>query len=158
MLHILHDPFGRIHMGVTAENVAGRFGITREQMDALAEESHRCAAAIAAGRFKDQIAPVQIVTRKSTVNFEVDEHVIQVHGQCIFNTTPQMLIAARAGFGLANAPEDLIQEDIAAGRLQAVLEPYWPTWPGYHLYFPSRRQASPAFALVVEALRWRPER
>jgi DNA-binding transcriptional LysR family regulator len=83
---------------------------------------------------------------------------IPVRGQWIFNTTPQKLVAARAGFGLTTAPEDLIQEDVAEGRLQPVLEPFWPTWPGYHLYFPSRRQASPAFALVVEALRWRPER
>jgi acetyl-CoA C-acetyltransferase len=76
MLGILHDPFGRIHMGVTAENVADRFGITREQMDALAVESHRrAAAATAQGRFKGQIAPVQIVTRKGTVLFEVDEHI-----------------------------------------------------------------------------------
>jgi acetyl-CoA C-acetyltransferase len=76
MLGILHDPFGRIHMGVTAENVADRFGITRDEMDALAVESHRrAAAAIAEGRFKGQIAPVQIVSRKGTVSFEVDEHV-----------------------------------------------------------------------------------
>ena len=76
MLGILHDPFGRIHMGVTAENVADRFGITRDEMDALAVQSHqRAAAAIAEGRFKGQIAPVQIVSRKGTVSFEVDEHV-----------------------------------------------------------------------------------
>jgi acetyl-CoA C-acetyltransferase len=76
MLGILHDPFGRIHMGVTAENVADRFGITREEMDALALESHqRAARAQAEGRFKGQIAPVQIVSRKGTVSFEVDEHV-----------------------------------------------------------------------------------
>jgi acetyl-CoA C-acetyltransferase len=76
MLGILHDPFGRIHMGVTAENVADRFGITRDEMDALALQSHqRAARAQAEGRFQGQIAPVQIVTRKGTVSFEVDEHV-----------------------------------------------------------------------------------
>jgi acetyl-CoA C-acetyltransferase len=76
MLGILHDPFGRIHMGVTAENVTDRFGITREEMDALALQSHqRAARAQAEGRFKGQIAPVQIVTRKGTVSFEVDEHI-----------------------------------------------------------------------------------
>ena len=76
MLNILHDPFHRIHMGVTAENVADQFGINREQMDALAVESHRrAAAAIAAGRFKEQITPVVIKSRKGDVEFAVDEHV-----------------------------------------------------------------------------------
>lgn len=76
MLNILHDPFHRIHMGVTAENVAEAHGITREQMDALAVESHRrAAAAIQAGRFKEQIVPVEIATRKGTVLFDTDEHV-----------------------------------------------------------------------------------
>ena len=76
MLGILHDPFHRIHMGVTAENVAEREGITREMQDALAVESHRRAArAIAEGRFKSQVVPVEIATRKGTVLFDSDEHV-----------------------------------------------------------------------------------
>ncbi|MBI5256559.1 MAG: acetyl-CoA C-acyltransferase family protein [Burkholderiales bacterium] len=76
MVGILHDPFHKIHMGITAENVAEQYGITRQQMDELAVESHRrAAAAIAAGRFTEQIAPVEIVTRKGTVQFVTDEHV-----------------------------------------------------------------------------------
>ena len=76
MLGILHDPFHRIHMGITAENVAKRDGITREMQDQLAVESHkRAARAIAEGRFKEQIVPVEVATRKGTVLFEVDEHV-----------------------------------------------------------------------------------
>ena len=76
MLGILHDPFQKMHMGITAENVAERHGITREQQDALAAESHRrAAAAIAAGHFKEQIAPVEIKTRKGVVVFDTDEHV-----------------------------------------------------------------------------------
>jgi acetyl-CoA C-acetyltransferase len=76
MLGILHDPFHRIHMGITAENVAARDGITREMQDALAAESHRrAAAAIAEGRFKEQIVPVASKTRKGTVVFDTDEHV-----------------------------------------------------------------------------------
>ncbi len=76
MLNILHDPFHRIHMGMTAENVAQAYGITREQMDALAAESHRrAAAAIAAGRFKEQVVPVMLKTRKGEVAFDTDEHV-----------------------------------------------------------------------------------
>ena len=73
---ILHDPFQRVHMGVTAENVAQRDGITREMQDALALESQRRAAlAIAEGRFKSQIVPVPIASKKGRAAFEVDEHV-----------------------------------------------------------------------------------
>lgn len=76
MLGILHDPFHKIHMGITAENVAAQEGISREMQDAVALESHqRAARAIAEGRFKSQIVPVEVATRKGTVNFEVDEHV-----------------------------------------------------------------------------------
>lgn len=76
MVGALHDPFEPIHMGVTAENVASRFGITREDQDALALESHRRAcAAIRAGHFKSQIVPVELKSRKGTVVFDTDEHV-----------------------------------------------------------------------------------
>jgi acetyl-CoA C-acetyltransferase len=76
MLGILHDPFHRIHMGVTAENVAARDGITREMQDQLALQSQqRAARAIAEGRFKSQIVPVEIASRKGTVVFDTDEHV-----------------------------------------------------------------------------------
>ena len=76
MVGILHDPFHKIHMGITAENVAEQFGITRQMMDELAVTSHqRAAAAIAAGRFTAQIVPVDIVTRKGTTLFITDEHV-----------------------------------------------------------------------------------
>ncbi len=76
MLGILHDPWQKIHMGITAENVAERHGITRAQQDALAAESHRrAAAAIAAGRFTEQIVPVEIKSRKGIAVFDTDEHV-----------------------------------------------------------------------------------
>ncbi len=76
MLGILHDPFHKIHMGITAENVAAQEGITREMQDAVAIESQRRAAsAIAEGRFASQIVAVEISTRKGVVKFEVDEHV-----------------------------------------------------------------------------------
>ncbi|TDG04746.1 acetyl-CoA C-acyltransferase [Paraburkholderia guartelaensis] len=76
MIGALHDPFQTIHMGVTAENVAKKFGITREAQDALALESHRRAErAIAEGRFKDQILPISIKSKKGEVLFEADEHV-----------------------------------------------------------------------------------
>jgi len=73
---ILHDPWEQVHMGITAENVAERYGITRAMQDALALESQRRAAsAIAQGHFKEQIAPVEIKTRTGTVLFDTDEHV-----------------------------------------------------------------------------------
>ena len=76
MLGILHDPWQKMHMGVTAENVAERYQITREMQDALALESQqRAARAIANGHFKEQIVPVEIVTRKGTTLFDTDEHV-----------------------------------------------------------------------------------
>ena len=76
MLGILHDPWQKIHMGVTAENVAERYQISRDMQDELATISHqRAAAAIAAGRFKEQIVPVEIATRKGSIIFDTDEHV-----------------------------------------------------------------------------------
>ncbi|OYW54300.1 MAG: acetyl-CoA acetyltransferase [Rhizobiales bacterium 12-68-15] len=76
MLGVLNDPFGHGHMGVTAENVSARYDIPREQQDAAAVESHqRAARAIAAGHFKEQIAPFEIAGRKGTVIFDTDEHV-----------------------------------------------------------------------------------
>ncbi|MGF6141294.1 acetyl-CoA C-acyltransferase family protein [Pseudomonas laurylsulfatiphila] len=75
MLGILHDPFHGIHMGITAENVAARNGITREMQDALAlEDQNRAAHAIANGYFSEQIATVEIQDRKGVKLFSVDEH------------------------------------------------------------------------------------
>ena len=75
MTAILTDPFGVGHMGITAENLATKWGITREQQDALAVESHRRAGvAIAEGRFKSQIVPIVQQTRKGDVTFDTDEH------------------------------------------------------------------------------------
>ncbi len=76
MVATLTDPFGVGHMGITAENLATKWGITREEQDALAAESHRrAAAAIAEGRFKSQIVPIVKQTRKGEVVFDTDEHV-----------------------------------------------------------------------------------
>ena len=73
---ILHDPFGHFHMGITAENVAARYGISREVQDELAVTSQlRAAQAIAEGRLKSQIVPIEIASKKGLSVFEVDEHV-----------------------------------------------------------------------------------
>lgn len=78
---------------------------------------------------------------------------VRVEGQLTFNGTFQMLNAALAGFGLAYVPEDVAQPHIAKGRLKRVLEDWCAPYTGYHLYYPSRRQSSAAFSLLVEALR-----
>ncbi len=79
----------------------------------------------------------------------------RVEGQLVFNSIFHVLEAAIAGFGLAYVPEDLARPHIAEGTLQEVLADWCPVWSGYHLYYPSRRQSSSAFALVVDALRYR---
>jgi DNA-binding transcriptional LysR family regulator len=81
---------------------------------------------------------------------------VRVEGQLLFSTTTQMFHAALAGFGLAYLPEGLVQPHINKGRLTRVLEDWCPPYPGYHLYYPSRRQPSAAFTLLVDALRHRP--
>lgn len=81
---------------------------------------------------------------------------VRVDGQLIFNGTAQLLNAALAGLGLAYVPEGLVESHVAKGRLRRVLADWCPPYSGYHLYYPSRRQASAAFSLVVEALRHRP--
>ena len=80
---------------------------------------------------------------------------VRVDGQLTFNGTTQMLNAALAGFGLAYVPEDLARPHITKGRLTRVLDEWCPPFAGYHLYYPSRRHLSPAFAVMVEALRYR---
>ncbi len=75
MVGALHDPFQNIHMGVTAENIAAKWGITREEQDAIAVESHnRAQRATEEGRFKEQIVPVMLKSRKGEVAYESDEH------------------------------------------------------------------------------------
>jgi acetyl-CoA C-acetyltransferase len=76
MTAALHDPFGHGHMGVTAENVAAKYGFTRDAQDAFALESHRRAAhALEAGIFKSQVVPIELKTRKGSEQFATDEHV-----------------------------------------------------------------------------------
>ena len=79
---------------------------------------------------------------------------VRVEGQLVLNSSGLMLNAALDGFGLACVPEDLVRVRIAEGKLIRVLADWCPPFPGYHLYYPSRRQPTPAFALVVEALRY----
>ncbi len=80
---------------------------------------------------------------------------VRVEGQLIFNGVTQVVNAALAGFGIAHVPEDRVLAHVLRGKLRRVLEDWCPPFPGYYLYYPSRRQSSPAFALLVDALRYR---
>ena len=78
---------------------------------------------------------------------------VRVDGQAVFNTTPHIVLAALDGLGIAFLPEEEFAPHIEKGRLVRVLQDWCPPFSGYHLYYPSRRQHSPAFALVIDALR-----
>ncbi|QNQ09817.1 LysR family transcriptional regulator [Sphingomonas alpina] len=80
---------------------------------------------------------------------------VRVEGQLIFNSSMMIQAAAIAGFGIAFVPEDQVVAPLAAGTLVRVLEEWCEPFPGYYLYYPSRRQMSPGLALLVEALRYR---
>lgn len=80
---------------------------------------------------------------------------VRVDGQFISNDVPMLVDAAVSGLGLTCLPDDHLEPLVRQGRLVKVLEEWTPPFPGYHLYYPSRRLASPAFALLVEALRYR---
>lgn len=79
----------------------------------------------------------------------------RVDGQLTFNSIFHVRDAVLEGYGLAYIPEDLARPYLSKGQLAWVLQEWSPPWPGYHLYYPSRRQSSPAFALIVDALRHR---
>lgn len=89
--------------------------------------------------------------------FEKDgrELKVRVDGPLVFNTLGMRLNAARDGLGLAYLPEDAVLEDVAKGRLVRVLEDWCAPFSGYHLYYPSRRQPTPAFTVLLDALRYR---
>ena len=89
--------------------------------------------------------------------FEKDGRELKVHvqGQWVFSSSSPRVLAALDGFGVAYVPEDMVQEPIAQGRLVRVLDDWCPSFAGYHLYYPRRRQSLPALALVIDALRHR---
>ncbi|MBU9618675.1 MULTISPECIES: LysR family transcriptional regulator [Pseudomonadota] len=86
---------------------------------------------------------------KRAVNARVD-------GAVTFNNAYDVFEAVKAGFGLAYLPEDMVRPLVSKGQLVSVLEDWCPVWPGFHLYYPNRRQPSRAMTLLVEALRYRP--
>ena len=80
---------------------------------------------------------------------------VRVDGQLTFNSTLPMVEAALSGYGIAYVPETIVSSHAAEGRLTILLDAWSPRFSGYHLYYPSRRQISPAFAVIIEALRVR---
>ncbi|MEG5850452.1 LysR family transcriptional regulator [Enterobacter hormaechei] len=118
-----------------------RFGVpeTPEQLD-----QHRC-------------INMRLPTRGGLYAWEFErdgrELRVRVDGQLILNSLPQRIDAAENGLGLAYVPEDAVQDALAEGRLMRVLEAWCPAFTGYHLYYPSRRQHTTAFALLIAALR-----
>jgi DNA-binding transcriptional LysR family regulator len=83
---------------------------------------------------------------------------VRVEGQLTFSSLLPILEATLDGFGICYVPQSLVQAHLDSGALEAVLTQWSPPFPGYHLYYPSRRQPTPAFAAIVEGLRYRPER
>ncbi|HAV1880846.1 TPA: LysR family transcriptional regulator [Enterobacter hormaechei subsp. steigerwaltii] len=118
-----------------------RFGVpeTPEQLD-----QHRC-------------INMRLPTRGKLYAWEFErdgrELRVRVDGQLILNSLPQRIDAAENGLGLAYVPEDAVQDALAESRLVRVLEAWCPAFTGYHLYYPSRRQHTTAFALLIAALR-----
>ena len=118
-----------------------RFGVpeTPEQLD-----QHRC-------------INMRLPTRGGLYAWEFErdgrELRVRVEGQLILNSLPQRIDAVENGLGLAYVPEDAVQDALAEGRLVRVLEAWCPAFAGYHLYYPSRRQHTSAFSLLIAALR-----
>ncbi|WP_236598056.1 LysR substrate-binding domain-containing protein, partial [Burkholderia sp. E168m23] len=100
---------------------------------------------------------LRLPTRNALLSWELSkgrrELQVRVEGQLTFNNVYQMVDAALAGFGLAYVPKDLVAHHVDAGRLGWVLEDWFPTFVGHHVYYPSRRKSSRAVELVVDALR-----
>ncbi|HAV1568812.1 TPA: LysR family transcriptional regulator [Enterobacter hormaechei subsp. steigerwaltii] len=140
MIAVRIAPDMRMAVAGSAEYLQ-RFGVpeTPEQLD-----QHRC-------------INMRLPTRGGLYAWEFErdgrELRVRVDGQLILNSLPQRIDAAENGLGLAYVPEDAVQDALAESRLVRVLEAWCPAFTGYHLYYPSRRQHTTAFALLIAALR-----
>jgi DNA-binding transcriptional LysR family regulator len=172
VLHRLLPGYPAITVEVAIDN--GFMDIVAERYDAgirLGERVERDMVAVPIG-FEARPKPLrpQDLTQHNCINFRLPtrggvyvweferdgrELKVRVEGQLVFNTIAPTLEASLAGVAIAYLPEDVVAPHLAAGRLVRVLEDWCAPFPGYHLYYPSRRQTSPAFALIAEALRHR---
>ncbi|QQN61261.1 LysR family transcriptional regulator [Bradyrhizobium diazoefficiens] len=102
---------------------------------------------------------IRLPTRGGTYAWEFEKRGralrVRVDGQLVFNNMAMRMNAVRAGLGLAYMPEDQVKADVERGRLVQVLEDWCAPFSGYHLYYPSRRQPTPALSILVESLRYR---
>jgi len=102
---------------------------------------------------------IRLPTRGGTYVWEFEKRgrplKVRVDGQLVFNSIRLRMEAVLSGLGLAYLPEDQVARELASGKLIQVLDDWCAPFPGYHLYYPSRRQVAPAFALLVDALRYR---
>jgi hypothetical protein len=168
-----------IEYGLT-DIVAGRYDagirsgemVARDMIAVRVGPDLRSAVVAAPGYFATRALPEtpQDLTAHDCINLRLPTHgglyawefakadhdmKVRVDGQLIFNASAPMRDAAVAGFGLAYLPEDMVVAHVADGRLIRVLADWCPPYSGYHLYYPSRRQPTAAFSLLVDALRWR---
>ncbi|MBE9640062.1 LysR family transcriptional regulator [Salipiger mangrovisoli] len=102
---------------------------------------------------------VRLPTHNGVFAWELEKHGqetrVRVDGPVTFNNLPLRLASTLDGIGIGYLPVDMVEPFLADGRLKPVLEDWWPTWEGYHLYYPNRRQMSPAFRLLIDHLRHR---
>lgn len=102
---------------------------------------------------------LRLPTHGGLMTWEFQRHdqvlTVRMEGQLVFSSSTPILQAALEGFGLAYLPEDMVMEAVTAGRLQPVLQDWWPSFTGYHLYYPSSRQPTAAFSIIVDALRYK---
>lgn len=107
---------------------------------------------------KHQCLNLRLPTKGGLYSWELEKNDrplnVRVEGQFTCNDSLMIITAAKNGLGLACLPDHMVEDAVAQGTLVSVLEDWCPPFPGYHLYYPSRRQHSPAFALLIEALRW----
>ncbi|MER9316027.1 LysR family transcriptional regulator [Mesorhizobium sp. M0659] len=171
-VEIIHD-YGLADIAADRFDAGVRLGeqVDKDMISARIGPDFRMAVVVAPSYFVSRSRPVTpedladhacIPLRLPTGGFapwefrkEGRELKVRVHGHAAFNTLAMICQASLEGFGLAYLPEDLVTYLLEQGRLVRVLEDWCPLRPGYHLYYPSRRQHSPAFALALERLRYR---
>ncbi|ESY27934.1 LysR family transcriptional regulator [Mesorhizobium sp. LNJC391B00] len=171
-VEIIHD-YGLADIAADRFDAGVRLGeqVDKDMISARIGPDFRMAVVVAPSYFVSRSRPVTpedladhacIPLRLPTGGFapwefrkEGRELKVRVHGHAAFNTLAMVCQASLEGFGLAYLPEDLVTYLLEQGRLVRVLEDWCPLRPGYHLYYPSRRQHSPAFALALERLRYR---
>jgi DNA-binding transcriptional LysR family regulator len=172
-IEIIHD-YGLTDIAAERYDAGVRLGeqVDKDMISVRIGPDFRIAVVASPSYFQDRPQPrtPQDLTEHACINLRLPPHggfyiwefrkgsrelKVRVPGRAVFNAVAMIRHAALEGLGLAYLPEDMVEAAIREGRLVRVLADWCSPRPGYHLYYPSRRQPSPAFALVVEALRYR---